>query len=227
MAAHAIAAAALSPTIYRSHCRRRQCRAQHATNESKASCVGGCADLAMHGNRVAAMELRPVTITGTDYHISIAGTGCRAYHAAITNCGAYLAGTDFQISITGADYRARHATGTNCRAYLAGTGCRAYHAAGTNCGAYLAGTDFHISIAGTGCRAYRAAGTNFGAYLTGTVYRIYLAGTGCRAHHAAITGTGCRAHRIGPRACHAQSHPMVCGSSHPARNLRSGCSDCR
>ena len=180
MAAHAIAAAALSPTIYRSHCRRRQCRAQHATNESKASCVGGCADLPMHGNRVAAMELRPVTITGTDYHISIAGTGCRAYHAA-----------------------------------------------GTNCGAYLAGTDFHISIAGTGCRAYRAAGTNFGAYLTGTVYRIYLAGTGCRAHHAAITGTGCRAHRIGPRACHAQSHPMVCGSSHPAKSLRSGCSGCR
>ena len=83
MAAHSIAAAALSPAAYRSHYRRRQCRAHRATNGSD-SCVGECVDLAMHGDRVAAMELRPVTIAGAD---------CRAHHAAGTNCGAYLAGT--------------------------------------------------------------------------------------------------------------------------------------
>ena len=72
----------------------------------------------MHGNRVAAMELRPVTIAGAD---------CRAHHAAGTNCGAYLAGTVYHIYLAGADTdcRAHRAAGTNCGAYLAGTGCRA------------------------------------------------------------------------------------------------------
>jgi hypothetical protein len=125
-----------------------------------------------------------------------------------SHCGAYLAGTDFQISIAGADCRARHAAGTNCRAYLAGT-------------------DFHIYIAGADCRAHHAAGTDCGAYIAGTDFQISIAGADCRAHHAAITGTGSRAHHVGPRACHTQSHPMVCGSSHPTRSLRSGGRSCR
>ena len=47
----------------------------------------------MHGNRVAAMELHPITIAGTD-RAYLAGADCRAHHAAGTDRRAYLAGTD-------------------------------------------------------------------------------------------------------------------------------------
>ncbi len=95
-------------------------------------------DLAMHGTRVGAMELRPVTIAGND-------PDCRAHRAAGTDYGAYLAGSE-------------------CRAYIAVTGCRAHHAAGTDCGAYLAGTGCRAYLrvagaAGADCRAYLPAPT--------------------------------------------------------------------
>jgi hypothetical protein len=225
MAAHAIAAAALSPAICRSHCRRRLYRAHHATNGDKDLCVGACVDLAMHGNRVAAMELRPVATAGTD---------CRAHHhAAGTDRRAYLAGTGCRAYLAGTDCRVHHATGTDRRAYIASADCRAYHA-GTGCRGYIAGTVYRVYIAGadcrayhagtgcrayhagTGCRAHHPAGTDCGDYLTGTVYRIYLAGADCRAHHAA--GTGCRAYIAGAlgvfndhvhRVRHGQRRPAL------------------